>query len=94
MLDFDERDLVTYAENAGFPDIQLDLQIEVRPPENADWSAFLNTAGNPKIPTLEEAIQEVLTPDEAERFKNHLRPLVETRQGKRRFAVAYSWAVK
>jgi arsenite methyltransferase len=94
MTDFDERDLVTCAEKAGFSKIDLELQIEVKPHENADWSAFLHTAGNPKIPTLEEAIQEALTPAEGERFKNHLRPLVESKQGTRRFAVAYLWAVK
>jgi len=94
MTDFDERDLVSHAEKAGFSEIHLELQIDVKPHENADWSAFLHTAGNPKIPTLEEAMQEVLTPAEVERFKNHLRPLVEARQGVRRFAVAYLWAVK
>jgi arsenite methyltransferase len=94
MTDFDERDLVAYAEKAGFSKIHLELQIEVKPHENADWSAFLHTAGNPKIPTLEEAIQEALTPSEAEKLKNHLRPLVESKQGTRRFAVAYLWAVK
>jgi ubiquinone/menaquinone biosynthesis C-methylase UbiE len=94
MTDFDERDLVAYAEKTGFSKIHLELQIEVKPHENADWSAFLHTAGNPKIPTLGEAIQEALTPAEAERFKNHLRLLVESKQGTRRFAVAYLWAVK
>jgi arsenite methyltransferase len=94
MTDFDERDLVAYAEKAGFSEIHLELQIEVKPNENADWSAFLHTAGNPKIPTLEEAMQEALTLAEAERFKNYLRPLVESKQGRRRFAVAYLWALK
>lgn len=94
MTDFDERDLVSCAEKAGFSEIHLELQIEVKPHESADWSAFLHTAGNPKIPTLEEAMQEVLTPAEAEKFMNHIRPLVESRQGTRRFAVAYLWAVK
>jgi arsenite methyltransferase len=94
MMDFDERDLVAHAEKAGFSKIHLELQIEIQPIENADWSAFLHTAGNPKIPTLEEAIQEILLPAEAERFKNHLRPLVEGKQGTRRFARAYLWTVK
>lgn len=94
MLDFDERALVAQAENAGFSEVHLDLHIEVQPIQNRDWSAFLNTAGNPKIPSLEEAIQEVLTLEEAERFKNYMRPLVERGEGKRRFAVAYLWAVK
>src|SRR6266487_180957 len=94
MTDFDEHDLVAYAEKAEFSEIHLELQIEVKPHENADWSAFLLTAGNPKIPTLAEAMEKVLTPAEAERFKNYLRPLVESKQGTRRFAVAYLWAIK
>jgi arsenite methyltransferase len=94
MTDFDERDLVTHAEKAGFSEVHLELQIEVRPHKNADWSAFLHTVGNPKIPSIEEAMQQALTPAEAERFMTHLRPLVEARQGTRRSAVAYLWAVK
>ena len=94
MTDFDERDLVFQAEKAGFPEIHLELQIKVRPPANEDWSTFLKTAGNPKIPTIEEAMQQVLTPTEAERFTNHLRPLVESRKGVHKSAVAYLWAVK
>jgi ubiquinone/menaquinone biosynthesis C-methylase UbiE len=94
MTDFDERNLVAYAEKAGFSEIHLELQIEVKPHENADWAAFLHTAGNPKIPTLAEAMEQALTPVEAERFETHLRPLVEAKQGTRRFAVAYLWAVK
>jgi ubiquinone/menaquinone biosynthesis C-methylase UbiE len=94
MGDFDERDLVSFAEKAGFSEIHLELQIEVKPHEKEDWSAFLHTAWNPKIPTLEEAMQEVFTPSEAEIFTNHLRPLVEAGQGTHRLAVAYLWAVK
>jgi ubiquinone/menaquinone biosynthesis C-methylase UbiE len=94
MTDFDERDLVAQAENAGFSEIHLELQIEVKPHERGDWSAFLHTAGNPKIPTLAEAMEQVLTPEEVDRFTNHLRPLVESKQGTHRFAVAYLWGAK
>ena len=94
MTDFDERDLVIGAEKAGFSKINVELQIEVKPPENTDWSTFLHLAGNPKIPSIEEAMQYALTPGEAETFSSYLRPLVESRQGVRRTAVAYLWAVK
>jgi len=95
MLDFDERDLIAFAEKAGFREIHLELHAEVKPPTEGDWEAFLRVAGNPKIPTLEEAIQQALTPDEAEAFIAHLRPLVvERKQGISRSAVAYLWAVK
>jgi arsenite methyltransferase len=94
MTDFDERDLVSQAERAGFSEIQLELQIHVKPSENTDWSVLLHTAGNPKIPTLAEVMQQVLTPAETKRFVNHLRPLVEAGRGVHRSAVAYLWAVK
>lgn len=94
MTDFDERDLVTCAEKAGFSSINVELQIEVKPPETSDWSTFLHVAGNPKIPSLEEAMQQVFTLGETETFTSYMRPLVESRQGIHRSAVAYLWAVK
>lgn len=96
MTDFDERDLLSQAENAGFAEIHLELQAEIKPVDasQTDWDAMLHTAWNPKIPTLAEAIDQTLTAAEAERFTTHLRPLVETAQGTHRFARAYIWTVK
>ena len=94
MLNFDERDLIAYAEQAGFGEIHLELQVDIVPPEEDDWHAFIRTAGNPNIPTIEEAMRQVLTLDEMERFTVCLRPLVEAQQGIHRRAVAYLWAVK
>lgn len=103
MLDFDERDLIVFAEKAGFIEIHLELKIEIRfalmsdvkpPTENSIWETFLHTAGNPKIPTLEEAMNQTLTRDEMERLTAHLRPLVESGRGASRSAVAYLWAIK
>jgi hypothetical protein len=54
----------------------------------------MNMAPNPLAPSLAEAIEEALTPDEAERFVAHLRPLYEARATTARFAVAYLRAVK
>jgi len=94
MGDFDERDLIAHAEKAGFKEIHLELQIEIKPSEDADWSELMNTAFNPKIPTLAEAMQQALTSDEADSFTNHLRPLVESKQGIQRSSIAYLWAIK
>jgi ubiquinone/menaquinone biosynthesis C-methylase UbiE len=94
MTDFDERDLVICAEKAGFSSINVELQIEVKPSENSDWITFLHAAGNPKIPSVEEAMQQAFTLGETETFTSFLRPLVESRQGIQRSAVAYLWAVK
>jgi arsenite methyltransferase len=94
MMDFGEYDLLNFAEKAGFGEIHLDLQVDIRPLEPRNWEAFLRSAPNPLAPTLEEAMQEALTPAEAERFTNHLRPLVEQGQGTYRMALAYLWAIK
>jgi ubiquinone/menaquinone biosynthesis C-methylase UbiE len=95
MLDFDERDLITFAEKAGFREIHLDLQVEIKPKNNdVSWEVMLRLAGNPKIPTLEEAMSEALTPFETKEFIAYLRPLVETKGGVNQSALAYLWAVK
>lgn len=94
MLDFDERDLIRLAEEAGFFPIELELQAEIRAMEPRPWEAFLNSSGNPKIPTIAEAMDQALTPDERERFAARLRVLVEEGQGVWRMAHAYLMAVR
>jgi arsenite methyltransferase len=89
MLDFDERDLIRLAETAGFFPIELELQAEIRAMEPRPWDAFLNQSGNPKIPTISEAMNQALTPEERERFSGHLRALVEEGKGVWRMAHAY-----
>lgn len=103
MSDFTERDLLKFLEEVGFPEVYLALQIAIVPgtSENIppaarkpNWEAFLKSSLNPLTPTLEEAMRQAFTADEAERFIKYLRPLVETRQRVDRSAVAYLGAVK
>jgi arsenite methyltransferase len=102
MMDFDERDLIRFAEQAGFTEIHLDLQIEIVPGvfaqgvnrQHPDWETFVKSSPNPLVPTLEEAMRETLTPGEIEQFTAHLRPLVENQQNVNRSALAYLRAVK
>jgi ubiquinone/menaquinone biosynthesis C-methylase UbiE len=92
MLNFNERNLIRFAEQAGFPEVHLDLRIDIKPqirPES--WESFTRRAPNPKAPTLEEAIKEALSADEAMRFTTHLRPLVEHGRAVMRTALAYVW---
>jgi SAM-dependent methyltransferase len=95
IVDFDDRDLAAFAEEAGFGDIRLDLQVRIeREPWFEDWESFLKTSGNPLIPTQKEAIREALSEEEVQRFCDHLRPLVEQKRGTRRSAVVYLWCNK
>lgn len=94
MLDFDERDLLRLAEEAGFFPIELYLDAEIKPAEPRNWEGFLNSSGNPNIPTVAEAIEQALTPAERERLVAHLRPLVEQGRGEWRMASAHIVATK
>ncbi len=94
MLDFDERDLVSLAEDAGFFPIHLEYRADIEPPEARNWESFVRSSGNPKIPTLAEAMDEALTAAERERLVAALRPAVEEGRGAWRMGHAYLWAVK
>lgn len=95
MLDFDERDLVDLADRAGFREIRLEYQAEIAPrKEGGKWDVMIRRAWNPKMPTLEEAMRQLLTPEEIERYTSYARPLFESGAGRMRNAYAYLWATK
>ncbi len=94
ILNFDERDLLGFAEKAGFREIHLELNVEIKPNDLDDWDRLLRVAPNPKAPSLEEAMQEVLTTAEQHALIEYLRPLVEAKRGMIRWAVAYFGATK
>lgn len=95
MVDFDERDLLRWAEAAGFQDIHLRLEVDILAhTEHTSWDSFLHIAGNPLDPTIAEAIERALAPEEVEEFTRYLQPLVAGKQGTRRMALAYLWATK
>jgi len=88
MLDFDERDLLRLAEEAGFFPIRLTLDARIEAAEARSWDGFLNVAWNPNVPTLREAMEQVLTPEERDRLTEQLRPRVEAGEGEWRMAFA------
>ncbi len=94
MTDFDERDLLRLAEEAGFFPLRLTLRAVVEPVAPRSWQGFLDTAGNPNLPTLGEAMEEALTPAERGRLTAHLRPLVERGEGEWRMAFAHVSGVR
>lgn len=94
MLAFDERDLISHAEEAGFRPIRLELEAEIRSTEPMPWEEFIARAGNPRIPPIGEAMERALSPAEREELVAHLRPLVEEGGGTWRMALAFLHAVK
>jgi arsenite methyltransferase len=77
MLDFDERDLVRWAAEAGFTGVRLDYraEVDVPAPPITDWNAVRRTAPNPLVPTYGEVLDTALTPAERDRFDAHVRSL-------------------
>jgi SAM-dependent methyltransferase len=94
MLDFDERDLVRQAEAAGFFPVTTDVRLAVEPHEPRSWDGFLESSGNPNIPTFAEAMKIALTSEERKRYSGYLRPRVEGGLGRFRMGSAYLSATK
>jgi arsenite methyltransferase len=99
LLNFDERDLLRLAEEAGFRDIALEYNAEISSGPHwaaeAGWETYKRMSGNPLDPTLEEAMNEALTEEEQVEFESYFRSLVERAvEITRREATAYLRAVK
>ena len=91
LVDFAERDLVSWADGAGFDPVSLTLEAELARGSwlAGDWETVLRTSPNPLAPTLREAVDEALDAAERADFEARLRPLVEANAGRRRLAHAY-----
>jgi SAM-dependent methyltransferase len=97
MIDFDERDLLSLAQRAGFRDVRIDLRAEVKPEpmwHTRDWDVFVNSSPNPLLPTLAEAMADALTTEEQDRLTAKLRPQVEGGRGRTRSATCWLLARK
>jgi ubiquinone/menaquinone biosynthesis C-methylase UbiE len=96
MHDFVATDFVELAEQAGFAEVHADASYVVSPATRSfeTWETYENSSGNPLVPTLREAADSVLTTEESERFRGHLRRQAESGEGIERGATLYLWAVK
>ncbi len=95
MMNFDTKDLVRHAEEAGFEEVHVQLFVDVEPGSwVVDWDRLLKTSPNPNAHTAEEAIRGALSAEEAERLERHVRPLADAGRGLIRSAFAYLIAVR
>ncbi len=95
MLDFNEYDLIDFAEKAGFAEVHLDLRVQIAPDIiDLDFDTRLHMAPNPLAPSTAEAIQKALTPEEADKLIAFLRQKWEGGPSVRASSLAYLWAVK
>jgi arsenite methyltransferase len=94
MLDFDERDLLELAHDAGFPSVDVELEASIEQGrlwgnEPPPFERLLKMAPNPNAPTFREVLDVELTADEQMRFLGHVRSRYESGAMTSRRAVAY-----
>ncbi|MBL7259819.1 class I SAM-dependent methyltransferase [Paractinoplanes lichenicola] len=92
MTDFDERDLLRWAAEAGFDGIEVDYRAQLDVPAEpiGDWEARKKVAPNPLAPTYGEAMAAALTDEEHERLDTRMTQLAQSGTPTRRtLATAY-----
>jgi len=97
LTDFDERDLLAWAQDVGFTELRLSYEAHVDVPARyhvRNWDAFLRSAPNPNAPTVGELLDERLTPAQRRVFTERVQPQLEAGTRRDRMAVAYLSAVR
>jgi len=97
MMGFDDRDLMRFAEEAGFETVHVECHVDVARGslvEPVDRNTFLDSAPNPNAPTVREAISAALSEDEQRRFLAELGRALAENDSVRRTAGAYVLATK
>lgn len=92
MIDFDERDLLTGAEEAGFTDLRLQYEATigpVLPTRGMALSTFLDFAPNPAVPPFGQLVSETFDAAEQQLFLGHLEAQLATGVGRSTMAAAY-----
>lgn len=94
---FDENQVLDWLAEAGFRKVDLHHEVEIAdtsdwPPP--DWERTRNLAAGPDQPTIQEAIDEALSPAEADEFIAWLRPEVESGRRHVRFPKSFVRAVR
>jgi ubiquinone/menaquinone biosynthesis C-methylase UbiE len=95
MHNWNERDLLEWAQRAGFATIRYYAAYGVMPADPVpDYEARARKAGNPLVPSLAEAIDEALSAEEAELLVAWLAPRMEAGDGVQWSAEGFLTATK
>lgn len=77
LTNYSERDLVRFAQSAGFVDIHLELHIDVIPAVVRTWEGFIDSSPHPLAPPLRAIMAEQFTPEERQLLERGMRPVIE-----------------
>lgn len=94
MTNFSERDLMQMSVEAGFAAVHIQLFLNAWPMPPGQWETWMNSSGNPLIPTNGEVMRRIFNAEEQELLEQHLRPIVERGGRLWRTQGSFTWALK
>ncbi|MGA7540814.1 MAG: class I SAM-dependent methyltransferase [Steroidobacteraceae bacterium] len=77
IANYSERDVIRFAQTAGFTDMHLELHIDMLPSIVRSWNVFINSSPHPLAPPLSAIMAEQFTAEERQLFERSMRPVVE-----------------
>jgi arsenite methyltransferase len=77
IANYSERDMVRFAQTAGFFEVRLELHIDALPSIVRSWDVFINSSPHPLAPPLSAIMAEQFTAEERQLFEQTLRPVIE-----------------
>ena len=77
IANYSERDMIRFAQTAGFTELHLELHIDTMPSIVRSWEVFINSSPHPLAPPLSAIMAEQFTPEEKQLFERTMRPVVE-----------------
>jgi ubiquinone/menaquinone biosynthesis C-methylase UbiE len=78
LVNYNERDLLSLVEAAGFVNVHLRLHIDRVPALPMAWRAFLRSSPRAGVPVVDAILARDFGADERAEFERFVRPLVET----------------
>lgn len=77
IANYSERDMIRFAQIAGFSELHLELHIDTLPSIVRSWEVFINSSPHPLAPPLSVIMSEQFTAEERQLFERTLRPVIE-----------------
>jgi arsenite methyltransferase len=77
IANYSERDMIRFAQTAGFSQLHLELHIDTLPSIVRTWEVFINSSPHPLAPPLSAIMAEQFSAEERQLFERSMRPVVE-----------------
>lgn len=93
IANYSERDLVRFAQEAGFARLHMEFHIDVEPAGILSWDTFIGSSPHPLAPSLRTVLVD-FTEEERRDFEAILRPVVENADSLTTNRIAYLTATR